>query len=181
MIAIVYYSTVIFILIYLVCVFLYISSLIISALFGAPYVKTSRKLRQAVFKDAHLTRRSNFIEIGSCLGELTCYLAKEYKCKAIGIEINLLLHLLSKARRTLLRQENIEFYFKNALSYDYSKATHVYIFMLPVFIKKLTPKLLSTCKKGTIIISYGFCLTLCKKYLVQKKNLKPFPIYYYKL
>lgn len=181
MIAIVYYSTVILILIYLICVFLYISSLIISALFGAPYVKTKKKLWQNMFKDAHLTKKSRFVEIGSGSGELTSYVTKEYRCNAVGLEINWLLHILSKLRKALLRQNNVEFHLINALDYDYSKATHVYIYMLPPFIKKLTPKLLKECKKGTVIVSYAFCLASCKKYLILKKNLNPFPIYYYKL
>ncbi len=181
MIAIVYYTTVILILIYLICVFLYICSLIISALFGAPYVKTNKKLRHMMFKDAHLTKKSRFVEIGSGSGELSSYVAREYKCKAIGLEINSLLYILSEIRKAVLRQDNVEFQLKNALSYNYSDATHVYIFMFPPFIRKLTPRLLKDCKKGTIIISCAFCLTGCKRYLIQKKNTKPFPIYYYKL
>lgn len=181
MIAILYYCTVIFILFYLISIFIYTCSLIVSALDGAPYVKTATTVRQRMFDHAHITNKSRFIEVGSGTGELAMYIQRNYHCDVIGLEVNPFLHYMSRLRNRLFGSKNIQFTLGNALHYDYSNVTHVYIFLLPAIIRKLHPVLKKTCKHNTILISYGFCIPPFKKYLIKKDNVRPYPIYYYKL
>lgn len=181
MIAFIYYGTIILLLIYLISIFFYTCALIVSALDGAPYVKTDKNVRQKIFSQAHISKKSYVIEIGSGSGELATYIQKTYQCKVVGIEANPLLYLISRIRNGLFGSKNIQFKRTDAVMFDYSQASHIYVFLFPPIIRKLTPTLKRTCSKDTIVISYGFCIPSFKKYLMNKNDAKPYPVYYYKL
>jgi len=179
MIAILYYGTVTCILLYLICVFVYISSLILSGIFGAPYVKTKRNLYKIIFKHARISKNSHIVEVGSGTGSMSIYLSKKYNCLVTGIEINPILLYISRIKKKIFKRNKLDFVLEDALHFDYSAASHVYVFMFPQIIRKLAPILKKQCKQGTVIISHGFPFIPFKKYLVRKVDLEPFPIYYY--
>jgi tRNA A58 N-methylase Trm61 len=184
MIAVFYYASVILLLVILMCLAFYSWSLLISAVIGTPFVRVPQKLRNIIFERAKFKKGSHVVEIGSGNGDLAFYLASEYDVKVTGVELNPHLYLLSQFKKRILplkNSQNVQFKLKNALNYDYVGATHIYLYMLPPLIRKLTPQIKKTASKGTIVISYTFCIPRFKKYLIEKIDTKPYPVYYYKL
>jgi SAM-dependent methyltransferase len=97
-------------------------------------------------------------DLGSGTGDVVIHLARKYKVKCVGIEIDPLKVLLSKIRisrakdlRTLIEIER-----KNFLSVDLSKADAIYLFLSggTKIMKNLEPKLLRELKEGVKIASY---------------------------
>lgn len=183
MISLFYFSFIILLILVLMWLAFYGWALLVSAMLGTPFVRMPKRLWHTVAEKAHVSASSHFVEVGSGSGDLAFYIAREYGAKVTGIELNPLLCALSRMKGTVF-YHNIKkphFELKNALSYDYSTASHIYLYMLPSHIRKLTPQFEKTASKGTIVISYTFCIPKFKKYLVEKLDTKPFPVYFYKL
>ncbi|KXK10919.1 MAG: Ribosomal RNA small subunit methyltransferase A [Microgenomates bacterium OLB23] len=181
MIALVYYGFVVCLLLYLMVAFLYLCMLIISGLIGSPYVKTNKNIVPTIFDRANIRKQSLVVEVGSGIGVLTNTVAKRYGCRVLGIEMNPLLYTASIARNKLFGSPRVKFELKNALIYDYSPASHIYVFMFPSLIKRLAPQIRRTAKNGAMVISYGFCIDMFKDNLIHKEHTAPYAIYYYKL
>ena len=156
--------------------------LLFSALKGAPYVPTSKKQFDKIFKNIQLKKGDVFVELGSGDGRLTRYAAKEFRIKGVGIEINPLLvwwsRLLSRRDGTY---KSVQFLRKNVFDYSLVNADYLYIFLMPELIVKLLPKFKKELKKGVIIISHGFKIIGYEKHLIHTEFDKMFSTYYYNI
>ena len=97
-------------------------------------------------------------DLGSGTGDVVIYLARKYKVKCVGIEIDPLKVLLSKIRISQAKDLRtlIEIKRKNFLSVDLSNADAIYLFLSggTKIMKNLEPKLLRELKEGVKIASY---------------------------
>lgn len=156
--------------------------LLFSSFKGAPYVPTSKKQLEKIFKNISPKNDELFVELGSGDGRLVRYAAKKYDIRGIGIEINPLLvwwsKLLSKRDGT---SEKVQFLKKNVFDYPLTQANYLYIFLMPELIQKLLPKFKKELKGGTIIISHGFKIIGFEKRLIHMEPDKTFSTYYYKV
>ena len=166
----------------LIGVSIYGVGLLFSALKGAPYVPTSKKQLEKIFKNVPLKKGDNFVELGSGDGRLTRYAVKRYQVNGVGIEVNPLLvwwaNILSKRDGTY---KQVRFLTQNVFNYSVKDADYVYLFLMPDMIKKLVPKFKSDLKKGTIIISHGFKVIGFEKKLIYTEPDKAFSTFYYKM
>lgn len=115
----------------------------------------------------------NFIDIGSGDGRITHFAAKNGAKKSVGIEVNPFLSLFSKLRASAAKLKNIHFIQDDALKYDFSEYSIVYLYLFPEFIEKLEEKFANELEPGTIIISKVFKL----KSMEPKETYKKFHIY----
>ena len=156
-------------------------SLIISSMYGAPYVPTKKKLTLEILKEVKFKKNGLFVELGSGDGRIIRTAVKNYSIFGMAVDVNGLLILwskiLSKLDGTYTR---IDFVNKNILSIDLTKADYIYLFLFPALIEKLFPKFDKELKKGTVIISHGFPVSEYKNKLIKKVERNPFPTYYYR-
>jgi phospholipid N-methyltransferase len=156
--------------------------LLFSAIKGAPYVPTSNKQFEKIFKNVKLKKGEILIELGSGDGRLTRYAAKTFGIEGVGIEINPLLiwwsRFLSQKDGT---KKSVQFLRKNIFDYPLNHADYLYLFLMPDLIIKLLPKFSKELKKGVIIISHGFKIIGYEKKLVHTEFDKMFSTYYYKV
>lgn len=156
--------------------------LLFSSFKGAPYVPTSKKQLEKIFKNVSLKKGECFVELGSGDGRLVRYAAKKYDISGIGIEINPLLvwwsRFLAKRDGT---SKKAQFLKENVFNYSLTHADYLYIFLMPELIQKLLPKFKKELKKGTMIISHGFKIIGFEKRLIHMEPDKTFSTYYYKV
>lgn len=157
-------------------------SLIISSLYGAPYVPTKNKLALEILKEVRFKKNGLFIELGSGDGRIVRTVVKNYPVKGMAVDINGLLIIWSKFLAKLDgTYPGILFINKNILNVDLTKADYIYLFLFPALIKKLIPNFDHDLKKGTIIISHGFPIEEYKDKLIKKVERSTFQTYYYKI
>jgi len=158
---------------------IYAVSMLYSQLKGAPYVPSNQKEIEELLKLAGLKPKQLMIELGSGDGRVLRTAVKNYKVQGIGIDVNPVLNswatFLAKRQKLL----NIKFISKNIFDYDLSKADAIYLFLMPELIDKLENKFNHEIRPKTIVISHGFEIKFWKKYLIKKRDHKPFPTYYY--
>ena len=180
-------------LIFLIFMSVYGASLILSSMYGAPYVPTKNNLAKEILKEVKFKKNGLFVELGSGDARITRTAVKLYGVKGLAVDVNGLLIFWSKilwffdSRRSLPStpigggDDKLAFETGNILKTDLTKADYVYLFLFPALIKKLLPNFDRELKKGTIIISHGFPVKGYEKKLIKKVPRSTFPTYYYKI
>ncbi len=151
---------------------------ILGDLKGAPYVPTNKKLLQEILEDANLKKGQRFLELGSGDGRVTLLAVREFGVVGEGIEIHPLLVLYSNI---LAKWQKLDARFKTGDFYklNLGKTDVIFVFLLPNTLKKLAPKFLKECKKGTLIITHGFKIAGLEKNLIKTQKRKLFSTYFY--
>ena len=89
----------IILLLILVCCWLYFASMLISDLFGVPFVPTRNCSLEQIFDNIAFTKQDVFYDLGSGDGRLPFYINKRYGIKSVGIELNPLLYWFSQLKK----------------------------------------------------------------------------------
>ena len=105
---------------------------------------TPLELIPLIFELVPLNKDDIFVDIGCGDGRILKEASKS-GCFSIGIEINP--ELATRASQI----PNVKIINKDALEYDYSIATVVYMYLYPNLMEKIIPKLVP----GTIVVSYS--------------------------
>lgn len=158
--------------------------LLISAAFAgisfAPWVPTWKKDLPRIFKLANIRPGETFYELGCGNGKVILYAYKNFRVKAIGLEISLPLYLICKIRQVFNYNPNLKFKFKNLFREDLRKADVIYFFGMPKPLKeKLKQKLEKELKPKTRVISYVFPIEGWQPDIVDKPKESEVPIYLY--
>lgn len=129
----------------------------------APWWRTSdEKIRQAL-ELANVTKKDTVYDLGCGDGRVLILAAKEFNARGIGIEIDPLRFLISSM---LLRSsgvsDKVQIKRKNFFDEDLSKATVVFLYLVPKALTKLRPKLLKELKKGSRIVTIRYEANLNK-------------------
>ena len=134
----------------------YLIFYIIAFLSGAPFVPTTNPTADAMIRLARLKKGMVAYDLGSGDGKLLLLIANN-GARAVGLEINPLLVLYTYLRflpssvRSL-----IEVRWKNFWDYSFSDADALFVYLLPLRMKKLEEKIIKECRKGTRVISNSF-------------------------
>ncbi len=173
---IVYALGIAFLLLIIVCGF----SLFFSVLSFAPWVPSRNRDLDRIFKLADLKPGQTFYDLGCGDGRIVIYAAKNFKVKAIGLEISLLFYLICKIKQVLNKQSDIEFKFKNLYKENLASADVVYFFGIPHTLdKQFCEKLKKELKPKAKVISYSFKLHGWEPKIIDKPSEKDLPIYLY--
>jgi SAM-dependent methyltransferase len=152
---------------------------VITSAFSAPYVPTSgRDIPDALAK-ARLKKGQVFVDLGSGDGKVVIYAVKKYQVSGTGVEVNPFLVLFSRLWAKLLNLRSAYFYKRDLFSYPLKEVDVVYLFLMPKMLKKLSPRIKTECRKGTLIICRGFGLPGFKPF--DQINTHPFPTYFYRV
>ena len=108
-------------------------------------------------------------------------MARKYKIKSIGIELNPILHFLSLLKKAWYGCSLAQFCRQDILEVDLKSATIIYCFLYPEIVSKLSQKFVKECRPKTLIISHGFKIKKLQKYKIKELVMKPFSTYIYRL
>ncbi len=126
---------------------------------GAPWIPTPKSRVRNMLEMARVNSDDVVYDLGSGDGRIVVMAAKEFKAKAIGIEIDPVRVLWSKL---MLRRHRIRFLASfirgNFFKIDLSEATVVTLYQGHEINKKIRNKLSDDLKKGTRVVSYRFIL-----------------------
>jgi SAM-dependent methyltransferase len=124
-----------------------------------PFVSSSMRVVNSMLSISNIKSTDLLLDLGSGDGTILVEVAKQTGAKCIGYEIDKVLCGIAKRR---VRDENItslvDIVEEDILNVDYTKATIIFMFLVPSCLKVLSPILKTQCAKGTSIICYKFPL-----------------------
>lgn len=123
----------------------------------APWWRTNKKTARAMCKLSKVKKGDVVFDLGSGDGESLIVAANEFHAKGIGIEIDPLRVFISRIQ-IFLSHANVSIRRNNLFEQDISKATVVFLYLVPKTLHRLKPKLLKELKKGTRIITVTYPL-----------------------
>ncbi len=127
----------------------------------SPWWKTNKKVARAMCKLAKINKDHVIYDLGSGTGNALIVAAKEFGAKGVGIEIDPLRYLISTLMIYINKaQDKVEIKRKNFYDVNISKASVIFVYLVPRVLEKLKPKLLKELKRGTLVISYRYKMNL---------------------
>lgn len=147
-----------------------------------PYVPSKQNYILNIIESIKQNKKSGTIyDLGSGDGRVL-FTAEKLGFKAVGYEHALVPFLQSYIKK-LITKSKVKITFGSFFKGNLNKADVIFVYLLPLIMKKLLQKIQNECKKGTIIISSGFeieGLNLIKFYKRDKEKNWPC-IYYYQV
>ncbi len=129
----------------------------LSILFGAPFVPTSLKEIKRMLEILQLKPGEIFYDLGSGDGRIVIEAAKNYKARAIGIEINPILVFFSRLKiKKLGLDKNVQIHWGNFFRKDISGADAISTYLFQSTNNLLEKKFLLELKPKTRIVSSVF-------------------------
>jgi len=123
----------------------------------APYFPTPEKIVDQMLKLGELKAGETVFDLGSGDGRIVIDAARNYKAKAIGVELNDALYKQSMDRiKNLGLTPTAQIIHGDLLKQDYSSADLLTVYLLPVATGLVTPILEKQLKKGARIVAHDF-------------------------
>lgn len=127
----------------------------------APWWRTNKKIARAMCRLAKVSKKDIVYDLGCGDGTALIIASKEFKANGVGIEIDPLRFIISNLMIRMNRvQDKVEVKRKNFYDVNISRASVVFVYLVPRVLKKLIPKFLGELKKGTLIVSYRYKISL---------------------
>lgn len=124
---------------------------------GAPFVPSQKNASQKMVAMANISPSDIVYDLGSGDGRLLFMAAQRKPQKIIGLEINILLVIVTNIRLLLSPYRSlIQCKWRNFWSVDISDANVVFVYLLPWKMEALSKKLKKELKPGSRIISNSF-------------------------
>ena len=137
----------------------------------APWWRTNKKVAKAMCRLAKVGKNDVVYDLGSGDGTALIVAAKEFGARGVGIEIDPLRVFVSSMLLSSNGVSNkIQIKKNNFFDVDISKASVVFVYLVPKALNRLLPKFKKELKKGTRIVSYRYEINLpLKKYDKENK------------
>lgn len=125
-----------------------------------PYVPTPEAVVTEMLKLAGVTRDDTVYDLGSGDGRLVISAVKDYGAKrGVGVDINPgLVRLSNENAQKAGVSDRVQFVQQDLFQTDFRDASVVTLYLLPDINLKLRPKLLSSLRPGTRIVSHSFTM-----------------------
>lgn len=135
----------------------------------APQWRISRSNARKALSFVKVSKKDIVYELGCGDGEFVLTAAEEFGVTSVGIEIDPFRYMISWIRaRISSSSPNISIMRKDFKQVDLSDATVVYMYLIPMGMKKILPQLKRQLQSGTKIISYRYKIPLSS----QEKKIK---------
>jgi hypothetical protein len=136
------------------------SEILAQELSKLPYVPTPQVVVDEMLKLANVTAKDFVVDLGSGDGRMILTAARNFKANGMGVDIDpKLVDLSNKQAKADGVDDRAKFIEQDMFKADLSKATVVTLYVLPDFMEKLRPKLLSELKPGTRIVAHDYYMT----------------------
>ena len=125
-----------------------------------PYVPTPQIVVDEMLKLAEITAKDFVIDLGSGDGRMILTAAKNLKASGQGVDIDpKLVELSNKEAKAQGVEDRVKFIEQDMFKADLSKATVVTLYVLPDFMERLRPKLLSELNPGARIVAHDYYMS----------------------
>jgi hypothetical protein len=125
-----------------------------------PYVPTPQIVVDEMLKLANVTAKDFVVDLGSGDGRMIITAAKNFKASGLGVDIDKkLVELSNKQAKTDGIGDRAKFVEQDMFKTDIGKATMVTLYVLPDFMEKLRPKLLSELRPGSRIVAHDYYMS----------------------
>lgn len=121
-----------------------------------PFVPSPRDVVEKMLSLADPRPDELLIDLGSGDGRIVLRGAENYRCRALGVELNA--KLVEESLRKVLRKsldDRVRIIHGDLYRFDFSNADVITLYLLPSTLKALKPKLLSL-KRGARIVCHDF-------------------------
>ena len=139
----------------------------------APWWRTNKKVTRAMCRLAKVGEKDIVYDLGSGDGTVLITAAKEFGAKGVGIEIDVLRAFISTLVIRINRAvDRVTIKRKNFFDEDISKASVIFVYLVPKALGRLLPKFKKELKKGTRIVSYRYEINLPLKKYDKENNIR---------
>lgn len=152
-----------------------------AGLIAAPWVPTRRHDVDRLLQLASLQPGERVYDLGAGDGRLLTQAARRYGVHAVGIELSALLYLVAKVRSWCYRGPgSVTVRYGNFFHHQLHDADGVVLFLTPMAMKKLGPKLWRELKSGARVTSYAFQIPGGPNEMKDKPQQTATPIWLYR-
>ena len=177
---VIYISLLVLELLFLASVTIYLAFLIYSSIMGSPYVPSTNKQVVSLLALIKPKRKTKILELGCGDGRFLRLAAKQYHCTGLGIDINPVVLLKARLLTHFQKLKNIKFENRNIFKQPFVGYDLVYLFLMPKLLGQIAPQIKKEMKPSTIVISHGFKIPTCDKYITRVVQSHPFDSYFYR-
>lgn len=125
-----------------------------------PYVPTPQLVVDEMLKLAGVTAKDFVIDLGSGDGRMILTAARNFKALGLGVDIDAkLVELANKQAKADGLADRAKFIEQDMFKADVGKASVVTLYVMPDFMEKLRPKLLSELKPGARIVAHDYYMS----------------------
>lgn len=125
-----------------------------------PYVPTPQIVVDEMLKLANVTAKDFVVDLGSGDGRMILTAARNFKASGLGVDIDpKLVELSNKQAKADGLADRAKFIQQDMFKADISRATVVTLYVMPDFMEKLRPKLLSELKPGARIVAHDYYMS----------------------
>lgn len=122
-----------------------------------PYVQTPQNVVDKMLEVAQVGPKDYVIDLGSGDGRMVITAAKRYGARGFGVDLDRrLVQLANRRAKAAGVADRAVFYERDLYKTDISRASVVTIYLLPEVNLMVRPKLLSTLKPGTRVVSHDY-------------------------
>ncbi len=122
-----------------------------------PYVPTPQIVVDEMLKLAKVAPGDHVIDLGSGDGRMILTAATDFKASGFGVDIDAkLVDLANKQAKAEGVADRVRFIEQDMFKTDIGSATVVTLYVMPDFMEKLRPKLLSELKPGARIVAHDY-------------------------
>lgn len=137
----------------------------------APWWKTSKVTARAICKLANVSKKDLVYDLGCGDAEALLVAANEFGAAGVGIDIDPLRYVIATIR-TKLFAKKITIIRGSFFDQDISKASVIFVYLIPKTLNRLLPKMKKELKKGARIVSYRYEMNLPLKKYDKKNNIR---------
>src|ERR1035437_251669 len=143
----------------------------------APWWRTSKKTARIMCKLAKVKKGDIVYDLGSGEGIALLIAAKEFGAKGVGVEIDPVRFLFSKfTLKTNGLSDSVTIKRGNLFNQDISKASVVFVYLVPKTLERLLPKFKKELKPGARVVSYRYEIDLPLIVHDKKNNIRVYKI-----
>jgi precorrin-6B methylase 2 len=126
--------------------------------YDVPYVPTPMKTVARMLEMAKVKPTDVLYDLGSGDGRIVISAVRDYGAsRAVGVDINpVRIRESNENARKARVTDKVKFYEANIFEHDFSEATVLLMYLLTEVNLKLRPKILSTLKPGTRVVTHDF-------------------------
>jgi len=158
----------------------YLFFLIYSSLKGSPYVPSKTKQLLTLLAVIKPTKKTRILELGCGDGRFLRLAAMNYGSSGFGIDINPMVLWKAKIAASLQKIDRVEFQNVNIAHQSLTGFQVIYLFLMPKLLGQLAPRLKRDLRPSTLVVSHGFKIPGCDRYITRTLLGRPFDFYFYR-
>lgn len=145
---------------------------------AGPFIPTASAAVKKFAAVADLKKGQRIFDLGCGDGRLLRYIEREYGLCGQGYEIAPLVYFLARIINSLKRSR-VKIRWGSLFAADLSKADVIFLYIVPMVLRRLAVKIRAECRPGTLIVSEAFPLPLLKleKHYPRAEGIPSFYLY----